>query len=153
MTRRVALILAVAGATTLQFASAASSIVVSGAWSRPATATAVVYARIANNDARPDRLIAASSRAAARVELHESMESAMTMGSMNGIPMHGEMVSMKPLAAIGIPAHGVRTLAPGSYHLMLVGLRRDLKPGDNVPLRLHFARAGWISLTVPVRGT
>lgn len=151
MRRCIAMTLALASTMTLQITSAASAIVVTAAWSRPATDTAVVYATIANNDARPDRLVAASSRVAGRVEFHESMATAMPMGSMNGIPMRGEMLSMKPLAAIGIPAHGKRVLAPGGYHLMLVDLRHDLKAGETVPLRLHFARGGWISVAVPVR--
>jgi copper(I)-binding protein len=136
---------------TPQSVSATTSLVVTDAWSRPATGTAVVYATIANNAARADRLTGGSSPDAGHIELHESSASAMPMGSMNGMPMKGEMMSMKSLGAIGIPAHGKRTLAPGGYHIMLVDLKRDFKAGQTVPLRLHFARAGWISLAVSVR--
>jgi copper(I)-binding protein len=150
MTRAIAMMLAYAS-VTLQIASAAPSIEVTGVWSRPAIGTAVVYATIVNHTGKPDRLTGGSSPDAGRVELHESTASAMPMGSMNGMPMNGQMMSMKSLDAIGIPAHGKRTLAPGGYHIMLVDLKHDLKAGQIVTLRLHFARAGWISLAVPVR--
>jgi copper(I)-binding protein len=42
-------------------------------------------------------------------------------------------------------------MKPGSYHLMLLGLKHDLKPGDTVTLTLRFAKAGQISLQAPVR--
>jgi copper(I)-binding protein len=153
MTRYGAILVALASTLTSVLASAASSIVVTEGWSRPASGTAVVYATIANGDEHADRLIAASSAVCRRVEFHKSAASAIPMGSMNGMRMHGEMMSMQSLANIEIPAHGKRVLAPGGYHLMLVDLRHDLKAGQTVPLRLHFARGGWISVAVAVRGT
>jgi copper(I)-binding protein len=59
---------------------------------------------------------------------------------------------MKSVSSIPVPAHGTTPLAPGGYHLML-DLRRDLKAGETYPLRLHFARAGWVSTTVHVSTT
>jgi len=134
---------------------APTPIRVSDLWSRPATGTAVIYATIHNTSAEPDRLIGATSPVASHIGLHESAETrmpAMSMpsGSMSGMPMSGSMMSMKTLSAITIPAGGTTTLKPGGYHLML-DLRHDLKPGETIPLRLHFARAGWVAATVVVR--
>ena len=125
----------------------AAAIVVSDAWSRPAIGTGVVYARIANSGAVPDRLDAASAPIARAVEIHRSTSGS---ASMNGMVMHG-VESMERVRSLAVPAHGSVTLAPGGYHLMAIGLRRDLHANERLPLRLHFARAGWIAVTVSVR--
>lgn len=151
MKRHTVLMAAVAYALMANSVSARSSIGVRDAWSRPAVDTAVVYATIENSSARPDRLIAASCGIAKRVEFHESSASTMLTDTMAGMPMHGSMMSMKALAIITIPANGRRVLAPGGYHLMLVGLRRALAAGMQVPLRLQFAHGGWVAVVARVR--
>ncbi len=134
-------------------ANAKPTLGVSNVWSRPATGTAVVYATFRNDASLPDRLIGGSTPVASRVELHESSETkspATSGSSMDTMPMAGAMMSMKSLSSIPIPAFGKTELAPGGYHLML-DLRRDLKAGETIPLRLHFARAGWVATTAHVR--
>jgi periplasmic copper chaperone A len=42
-------------------------------------------------------------------------------------------------------------LKPGSYHVMLIGLKKPLKAGETIPLTLDFEKAGKVSLTVPIR--
>jgi copper(I)-binding protein len=42
------------------------------------------------------------------------------------------------------------TLAPGSYHIMLSGLKQSLKQGDSFPITLSFAKAGPVTATVTV---
>jgi copper(I)-binding protein len=128
-------------------AAAGPAIAVSGAWSRPAIGTGVVYLRIANRGPRPDRLDGARSPVARAVELHRSSSGTATMG---GMVMNGVM-SMRRVRAVTVPAHGTVTFAPGGYHVMLIGLRRDLRPNERFPLRLHFASAGWTTVTVGVR--
>jgi copper(I)-binding protein len=138
--------------------AATAPIQVSDAWSRPATGTGVVYATLRNSGAVTDRLIGATSPLATHVGLHQSSESKMpgtsmpmsAMSGMDKMPMGGSMMSMKDVGAIPVPAHGATKLAPGGYHLML-DLRRDVKAGDVIPLRLHFARAGWIATAATVR--
>jgi copper(I)-binding protein len=117
--------------------------------------TAVVYATSHNDSAQPDRLIGVTSPVATHADLHESSETkmpamSMSSGSMCNMPMNGSMMSMKTLTAIPVPASGTTSLKPGGYHVML-DLRHDLKAGETVPLRLHFARAGWIAVTATVR--
>jgi len=137
-----------------------SPISVSDAWSRPATGTAVVYATLRNAGSAPDRLIGATSPIATHVGLHQSYEtkmSGMSMsggsmggGSMGNMAMPGNMVGMRSVSSIPVPPGGSTMLKPGSYHLM-VDLRHDLKAGDTIPLRLHFAKAGWLAVIVPVK--
>ena len=42
-------------------------------------------------------------------------------------------------------------LKPGSYHVMLIGLKKPLTAGETFPLTLTFEKAGNISVTVPVQ--
>ena len=50
-----------------------------------------------------------------------------------------------------IPAGGSVTLKPGSYHVMLIGLKKPLTPGEIFPLTLTFAKVGNISVLVPIQ--
>ncbi len=130
---------------------AASAVVVSDAWSRPALQgdTGVVYTtiRVANADA----VVGATSPLASRVELHESMtEKSGAMAGMSGMGAM-DVTSMHPVARLPIPAGGTVRLKPGGYHLMLVGLRRDLKAGMRIPFTVRFARAGLVRATATVR--
>lgn len=134
-------------AAFLPLPAAASSIAVTGLWSRPATGTGVVYVTISNASSKPDALIAAASPLAKDVELHESTPVAMQgMPGMSGTSMHR-------VAAIPIPAHGVTRLRPGGYHIMLIGLRRDLGAGTRVPITLRFRSGAVIRAVATVRLT
>jgi copper(I)-binding protein len=42
-------------------------------------------------------------------------------------------------------------LRPGSYHLMLIGLKRALTPGQTVTLTLEFERSGRMTTRAEVR--
>jgi len=57
---------------------------------------------------------------------------------------------MTPVSRIEIPAHGRVALIPGSYHLMLGGVRRSLAIGDTVPILLRFASGEVITVGAPV---
>jgi periplasmic copper chaperone A len=84
-----------------------------------------------------DRLTAASSPVAKKVELH-------TMS------MEGGVMRMRPLAAIDIPAGQTVTLSPGGTHIMLLGLTQQLRQGQSFPLTLSFDNAGPRQVTVAI---
>jgi periplasmic copper chaperone A len=46
------------------------------------------------------------------------------------------MMGMEDAPALDVPAGGTLVLAPGGDHLMLMGLKRELKPGESVLLTL-----------------
>jgi copper(I)-binding protein len=58
--------------------------------------------------------------------------------------------AMAALPAVAVPAHGTFRFTPGHDHLMLEGLNRKLAVGDHVPVTLVFARAGKVTVSVPV---
>ena len=96
------------------------------------------YVTIVNRGPSPDALVGATADVAERVELHETR-------SMSGVMM------MEPVAKVEV-APGTRVeLRPGSYHLMLIGLKAALKPGQTVTLRLRFERAGALTARATVR--
>jgi len=119
-------------------ARAAGPIALTDAWSRPAIDTGVVYVRVANTGATADLVDGARSPIARSLELHRSM-------NMNG------MSSMKPVYGMPVPANGMLAFVPDADHIMLIGLRHDLKANEDFTVDLHLKRAGWITTTVHVR--
>ena len=71
------------------------------------------------------RLVGAASPAAKAVEVHN-------MKVENGV------MKMFPVDGVDLPAGKTVKLAPGGYHVMLMGLQKPLNAGDQVPLRLTF---------------
>lgn len=108
-------------------------------WARASLAgrNSAAYMTIVNHGAAQDRLVAAASPIARVVELHTHR---MDNGVMRMRPVEGIEVN------VGEPA----VLRPGGLHVMLIGLTRDLKAGETVPLTLRFETAGERTVEVPV---
>lgn len=98
------------------------------AWSRPAAAgtTAVGYLRLANPGSKPAVLVTVESPLATRGEMHNTS-------------MVGGVMRMAAETRVEVPAHGEVAFAPGGRHLMFVGVKTALKPGDVLPATLVFA--------------
>jgi periplasmic copper chaperone A len=69
------------------------------------------------------QLVSASSPLAATVEIHE-------------MRMDDGVMRMREVPALPLPAGQAVALKPGGYHLMLMGLKQQAKPGDTVPVTL-----------------
>jgi copper(I)-binding protein len=111
----------------------AGGIEISSAWTRATVRGASVgvgFMTIDNQGGEADTLTGAACDCAERVELHESREEAGVM-TMRAVP---KGVEIKPGKAV--------TLKPGTYHLMLIGLKAYFVLGETVHLTLHFAKAG-----------
>lgn len=118
--------------------SEGKQIQVSEIWARPGLAggNSAVYFTITNGTSGADSLISASSDVADAVELHMTT---MQDGKMQ--MMHQQEVPIQT---------GKTEFQPGGLHVMLIGLKQDLKPGDQFLLTLDFVNAGQISLQVTV---
>ncbi len=101
-------------------------------------AMGAMYMTIRNPTDTPDRLIKAESNVSAVVELHN-------MAVKDGV------MTMYPVEAIEIPANGAAELKPGSFHVMLIGLNRDLVAGETMSVTLTFEQAGEVTLQAPIR--
>lgn len=144
----VAAILALLAGCSSPAASPSARITVTDAWARPSSAMAgagAAYATITNAGSAVDALIGVTSPAAATVEVHETVAMGSPEASGSG------MMGMRPVARIEIPAGGSIQLKPGSYHVMLIGLVKDLKAGDSIDLTLKFEKAGEITVKAQVR--
>jgi len=108
-------------------------------WSRamPAGATGVVYFTVTNQGA-PDALTSVASPVATSAGLHESIND------------HGVM-KMRPVASLAVTSDRPVTLAPGGYHVMLMGLKHALVAGTSFPVTLTFAKAGSVTVTAIVQ--
>jgi len=128
-----------------------AEIKITDPWARPSSAMAsagAAYMTITNNGSAADALLGASSPAAATVEVHETV----VMGSpAPGASGDSGMMGMQPVSRLEIPAGGSVELKPGSYHVMLIGLKQDLKAGATIEITLTFERAGEVTLSVPVK--
>ncbi|NGQ91870.1 copper chaperone PCu(A)C [Rhodobacter sp. HX-7-19] len=102
-------------------------------------ASGAVFFMIHNNAAEDDRLVAASSDVAERVELHTHKEDA-----------NGVMQMLEVKEGFAIPAGEMHALARGGDHVMLMGLTRELKDGDAIALTLTFEKAGEVQVEAVV---
>lgn len=121
------------------FADGKSAISIEKPWARATVAGAAVgggYLTVRNSGAA-DRLIGASSPAAARTELHE-------------MAMEKDVMRMREVKGVDVPAKGTLELKPGGYHLMFVELVKPLRQGDKVPLTLRFEKAGEVKVELDV---
>ena len=99
----------------------------------PGAKIAAGYMTIRNKSGTQDRLVGASSPAAARVETHVNIKD-------------GEILRMREVKGYDIPAKGTFELKPGGAHLMLVDIKQPFKEGDKVPVTLRFERAGEVKV-------
>jgi copper(I)-binding protein len=81
---------------------------------------------LTNASVTPYALTSVSLDAAGMVEIHETS-------------MNGEMMKMRQVSQIDIPANGSVELKPGSYHVMLMGLKKGLTAGATEILTLTFS--------------
>lgn len=94
-------------------------------------ASGAAYLRIENRGALPDTLLEASSPAA------------------RGAMFHGG--AMAHLMVLPVPAGGELRLEPGGTHIMFSEFSTMPRAGDSLAVTLRFARAGSVTLQLPIR--
>ena len=112
-------------------------------WSAATPAGAKVaagYLTIKNDGETPDRLVSATVEVADRTQIHEM---SMTDGVMKMRELHDGLL---------VPAKGSVALKPGSYHLMLLDLKRSLRKGEQFSGTLTFEAAGTLDVVFEVLG-
>jgi len=127
-----AVMLACVGLPALAEDAQIGAITIKGAWSRataPGAVAGVAFFTIANTGA---------DDVAKAVELHSHV-------------MEGDIMRMRQVPTISIPAGQTVALQPGGLHVMLLGLKQPLKQGTSYPLTLTFQRAGSVTVTVPIQ--
>lgn len=130
-------------ALALLATSASAQVSVSDAWIRatvPAQTSTGAFMQI--RSAKAARLVEVRSTAAASTEIHQ-------------MEMNGQMMKMRQVDGVELPAGVPVNLASGGYHVMLMGLKGQLKAGDTVALTLVVQgrdnKRETIALKVPVK--
>ncbi len=109
-------------------------------WSRATPGQApngAVFMKIENQGQAEDKLISASSDAAAMVEIHEHV-------------MENDVAKMRPVEFVPLPAPSITELKPGGYHIMLMGLKEPLVEYGTFHMTLNFEKAGSVDVEVQV---
>lgn len=102
-------------------------------------ASGAVFMEIMNHSDENERLISVASDVAEKVEMHTHKASADGVMQMMAVP---EGFPIDPLMS--------HALARGGDHIMMMGLKQELKDGDMIHLTLTFEHAGVVEVDVPV---
>jgi periplasmic copper chaperone A len=102
------------------------------------SAVAGAYMTITNKGSAPDRLVGGSAAVAGRFEVHSMV---MEQGVAKMRPVEGGL-EIKPGATV--------ELKPGSFHVMLTGLKQPLEKGQTVKGTLEFEKAGKVDIEYAV---
>jgi copper(I)-binding protein len=135
----IALLLALSGA-----ALHAQTVDVKDAWVRAAVPGQPGTGAFMNITAKDGaKLVGVSSPVAGVAEVHE-------------MKMDNDIMRMRAIPALDLPAGKTVALKPGGYHVMLMELKQALPAGSSVPLTLVFRDnkgvESKVALTLPVSG-
>ena len=121
-------------------APAMEGVEVRDAWARPAAqgGNGAIYFVIRPSAA--DELVGVASEVAEAVEMHESM-------------LSGDVMEMHHLESVPLRAGEEVVFEPGGLHIMLIGLKQELKLGEEFEITLQFKNYEDIQLRVPVQDT
>ena len=131
-----------AGLLCLASVPAFAQVAIESPWARatpPGVKIAGGFMLIVNRGAQPDRLIGVSSPAAARVETHVHER-------------EGDLMRMREVAGLDVPATGRLELKPGGAHLMFMDIKQPFREGDTISATLRFERAGELRVKFRVGG-
>lgn len=94
---------------------------------------------VLENKGGADTLIGVSGNVAEMIQVHQTKEK------------DGMMTMEEARDGMPVPANGIAELKPGSYHIMMMNLKQDLKPGDTFKLTLKFKSGKEMLVDVTVK--
>jgi copper(I)-binding protein len=120
---------------------AVGDLKVGNPWARATprgASVAAAYFTIINNSGAPDRLLSGSTNVATRFEVHRMV-------------IEDGVAKMRPVeGGLEIKARETVELKPGSFHVMLMGLKEPIQEGQRVTGTLVFERAGKVDIAFTV---
>ncbi|HEX5639153.1 MAG TPA: copper chaperone PCu(A)C [Burkholderiaceae bacterium] len=128
----------IAGLILASAGSAWAQVTVSSPWARstvPGQMGTGAFMTIVSKDG--GRLVGAASPVAGVVELHE-------------MAMDNNVMKMRAIPGLDLPAGREVQLKPGGYHVMLLDLKRSLKAGEKVQIELRLETRDGKRITQPV---
>lgn len=118
-----------------------SNFKILNAWARPAVknANSALYFIVKNNSNKVDTLFGVESKVAEMVEVHESFKK------------DNDKTGMRLAGKLAIRTMSEFEFKPGGFHIMLLGVVKDLKIGDSLEVVLQFKYARKIKVKAEVR--
>ncbi len=138
MNKTLPLIIILVFSTLIQ---AKPKIEIADAWVKevpPVSRVSVLFMKITNRGSTDDKLIGVKTDIAEHAEIHKMV-------------MEGDIMKMRKIDQLTVPARGEVVLEPGGIHIMLIGLKKIPQKGDRVKVELIFERSGKTTIEVPVR--
>ncbi|EKZ98100.1 copper chaperone PCu(A)C [Cupriavidus metallidurans] len=126
---RAASIATLALAGLLASAQAMAQVDVSDAWVRGTVPAQTASGAFMTLHAHQDAKLVGVSSPVGTAELHE-------------MKMENNVMRMRQIPSLDLPKMQDVQLKPGGYHVMLMGLKQQLKAGDTVPITLKFEQNG-----------
>lgn len=116
---------------TLMFAQVShAQVTVSEPWVRATVAEQKSTGAFMQLKAKSNaKLISADSEVAEHVEIHKMV-------------MENDVMKMRQVPELALPANQPVALEPGGYHIMLLGLKKQVNAADEVPMTLVVEEAG-----------
>lgn len=125
-------------ASLMGAAAHAQTVEVKDAWARstvPGQKASGAFMKLTAREGT--RLVGASSPVAGVTEVHE-------------MKMEGDIMRMRAIAGLDLPAGQTVELKPGGYHVMLLDLKTALRKDSSIPLTLVFKDAKGVESKVEV---
>jgi copper(I)-binding protein len=97
----------------------------------------VAYLTIENRGNRPDTLVDVEVSGALVAMVHEQVA-------------QGDLMEMRHVGPLPIPAHSTVVLKPGGLHVMMEGLDQAPVAGDTLTVTVRFARGHEVVVLAPV---
>ncbi len=122
------------------FLAYGGEIIIKDPWIRAvplSSKNTALFMTIVNKSDKQDSLISVKTDIAKMVMIHKTVEE-------NGI------MKMKHVDSLSIPPYSEVKLKPGGLHIMIMGLKRPIKEGENVKINLFFKNSGNIEILAPV---
>jgi periplasmic copper chaperone A len=116
------------------------AIKIESPWARAANSgdNTGVFMIIKNTSGQADKLLSAAYADAMMTGVHQTV-------------MKDNVMTMSEVPSLDIPANGQVELKSGSYHVMIMELMKELKPGDKIKVTLTFEKAGKVDVEAEVR--
>ena len=118
-----------------------ADVEIDGAYARasiPNVPNSAAFFVIKNNSDKDIAITSANSDAAQKNELHTHIK-------------ENKMMKMMKIEKLVVPAKSSLELKSGGDHVMLMGLKKELKVGDEINLELSFSDGDKKSIKVPVK--
>lgn len=118
-----------------------ADVEIDGAYARasiPNVPNSAAFFVIKNNSDKDIAITSANSDVAEKNELHTHIK-------------ENKMMKMMKIEKLVVPAKSSLELKSGGDHVMLMGLKKELKAGDEISLELSFSDGDKKSIKVPVK--